>query len=89
MRLGYFRLGAEAVAFWESEHGDPRIDINWRTGRPYILGWRSDYSQRPGKSVVMDDFHDPDDMLDLNDDFLLAPVTQEAWIAFQRTGQWP
>ncbi len=86
--LGYFRLGEEGVCFWESDHGDDRIDLNWRTGRRYILGWRSDYSQRAGRPVVMVDVDDGGEMEDLADEFGLKPVTKEDWIAFQRSGRW-
>jgi hypothetical protein len=46
IKLGYFRLGDEAVCFWNSDHGDPKIDLHWRTGEPHLLCWRSDYSKR-------------------------------------------
>ena len=87
--LGYYRLGDEAVCFWESEHGDPKIDINWRTGKRYVLGWRSDYAKRAGRPVVMVDADDAEEMEDLADEIDLRPVTQEAWISFQRDGKWP
>lgn len=87
--LGHFRLGDEAIAFYESETGDPKIDVNPRTGRVYVLGWRSDYSKRTGRPVVLVDADDGPEMEDLAGEFGLKPVTIEAWTAFQRTGRWP
>ncbi len=79
--LGYYRLGDEAVCFWHSEHGDPKIDLHWRTGEPHLLCWRSDYSRRRPETK--------DEMEDLADEIDLRPVTHEAWISFQRDGKWP
>jgi hypothetical protein len=87
--LGYSRLGNEAVAFWESDHGDARIDVNPRTGRRFVLGWRSDYAKRRGRPAVMVDADDAEDMEDLADELGLKPVSKEDWIAFQRAGRWP
>ena len=87
-RLGYFRLGAEAVAFWQSDSGERKIDVNPKTGRRYVLGWRSDYGARRGKPVVMVDSDDGEDMARLSADPGLTPVTAASWAEFQQKGQW-
>ena len=74
VKLGYFRLDDEAVAFWESDSGDPMIDVDRKTGRRHVLCWRSDYSKpRPATAEEIKS---------------LRPVTQAQWIEFQRSGRW-
>ncbi len=87
MKLGYFRIGPEAVAFYRSETGDRNIDTNPRTGKPYILAWRSDYARRKGRPVVMAEGSDYADMAALASDPALRPVTTAEWVAFQREGR--
>ncbi len=80
MKLGYFVLGGEAIAFWESDHGDPRIDIDRATGRRHILCWRSD-PKKPRPTT-------PEEIEALADELGLRPVTKDQWIEFLKTGEW-